>query len=136
MHDMGGKVDSGVRQLASVHSRGWPRNFPASAKFWRCVRCASAPDMRMAVVGSPQYFARYPKHKAPPDLTRHNCINIRLPTYGGSFAWEFEEKGQELKVRVEGQLVFNNVAMHLDAALQDWPTCPKTWCIRTSRRVD
>lgn len=76
------------------------------------------PDMRMAVVGSPQYFARHPKPKAPHDLTGHNCINIRLPTYGGAFAWEFEKKGKELKVRVEGQLVFNNIAMRLDAALQ------------------
>jgi len=76
------------------------------------------PDVRMAVVGSPAYFARHPRPKTPRDLTRHNCINIRLPTYGGIFPWEFEKKGQELKVRVEGQLVFNNIAMRVDAALQ------------------
>lgn len=76
------------------------------------------PDMRMAVVGSPEYFAQYPKPKIPRDLMQHNCINIRLPTYGGIFPWEFEKKGQELKVRVEGQLVFNNIAMRLEAALK------------------
>ncbi|AZD66464.1 DNA-binding transcriptional regulator, LysR family [Pseudomonas chlororaphis] len=76
------------------------------------------PDMRMAVVGSPAYFARYPKPKVPSDLMQHNCINLRMPTYGGIFSWEFEKKGQELKVRVEGQLVFNNIAMRLDAALK------------------
>jgi Transcriptional regulator len=76
------------------------------------------PDVRMAVVGSPDYFARHPRPKTPRDLTRHNCITIRLPTYGGIFAWEFEKKGEELKVRVEGQLVFNNIAMRLDAALK------------------
>ncbi|MGY4816775.1 LysR family transcriptional regulator [Pseudomonas chlororaphis subsp. piscium] len=76
------------------------------------------PDMRMAVVGSPEYFARYPKPKVPSDLMQHNCINLRMPTYGGIFSWEFEKKGQELKVRVEGQLVFNNIAMRLDAALK------------------
>jgi DNA-binding transcriptional LysR family regulator len=76
------------------------------------------PDVRMAVVGSPAYFARHPRPRTPRDLIRHNCIAIRLPTYGGIFPWEFEKKGEELKVRVEGQLVFNNIAMRLDAALK------------------
>ena len=76
------------------------------------------PDLRMAVVGSPAYFQRHPKPKSPHDLTQHNCITIRLPTHGGVFAWEFEKKGQELKVRVEGQLVFNNIALRLGAALE------------------
>ncbi|EJM11740.1 transcriptional regulator [Pseudomonas sp. GM18] len=76
------------------------------------------PDMRMAVVGSPEYFSRHPKPKVPSDLMQHNCINLRMPTYGGIFSWEFEKKGQALKVRVEGQLVFNNIAMRLDAALK------------------
>ncbi|MCS3744615.1 DNA-binding transcriptional LysR family regulator [Xanthomonas arboricola] len=76
------------------------------------------PDLRMAVVGSPAYFRHHPKPKSPHDLTRHNCITIRLPTHGGIFAWEFEKKGQELKVRVEGQLVFNNIALRLGAALE------------------
>ncbi|EIL93149.1 LysR family transcriptional regulator [Rhodanobacter fulvus Jip2] len=76
------------------------------------------PEVRMAVVGSPDYFARHPRPRTPRDLLRHNCIAIRLPTYGGIFPWEFEKKGQELKVRVEGQLVFNNIAMRLDAALK------------------
>jgi DNA-binding transcriptional LysR family regulator len=72
----------------------------------------------MAVVGSPDYFRHHPKPKSPHDLTRHNCITIRLPTLGGIFPWEFEKKDQELKVRVEGQLVFNNIAMRLTAALE------------------
>lgn len=76
------------------------------------------PDMRMAVVGSPEYFARHPQPVIPRDLMLHNCINIRMPTYGGIFPWEFEKNGEELKVRVEGQLVFNNIAMRLGAALQ------------------
>jgi DNA-binding transcriptional LysR family regulator len=60
------------------------------------------PDMRMAVVGAPSYFARRPKPKQPRDLTAHRCINLRLPTFGGLYAWEFEKRGHELKVRVEG----------------------------------
>jgi DNA-binding transcriptional LysR family regulator len=75
------------------------------------------PEMRMAVVGSPDYFARHPRPETPQDLTAHNCINIRLPTYGGLFPWEFDKDGREIKVRVEGQLVFNNIAMRLSSAL-------------------
>ncbi|RWP01251.1 MAG: LysR family transcriptional regulator [Mesorhizobium sp.] len=75
------------------------------------------PDMRMAVVGSPAYFAKWPKPRTPQDLTTHNCINLRLPTYGGLYAWEFEKAGRELKVRVEGQLVFNTAALRMNAVL-------------------
>jgi DNA-binding transcriptional LysR family regulator len=76
------------------------------------------PDMRMAVVGSPAYFAQHPKPLIPNDLTAHNCINLRMPTHGGLYVWEFEKSGQELQVRVEGQLVFNTITMRLEAALQ------------------
>lgn len=76
------------------------------------------PDMRMAVVGSPAYFRERPAPQAPQDLTEHNCINMRLPTYGGLFAWEFEKNGRELKVRVDGQLTFNTIRQRLDSALQ------------------
>jgi DNA-binding transcriptional LysR family regulator len=75
------------------------------------------PDMRMAVVGAPSYFARRKQPRTPQDLTAHDCINLRLPTYGGLYAWEFEKGGRELKVRVEGQLVFNNIALRVNAAL-------------------
>jgi len=75
------------------------------------------PDFRMAVVGAPSYFTRRSRPKKPQDLTAHDCINLRLPTYGGLYAWEFEKHGRELKVRVEGQLVFNGSAPMLKAAL-------------------
>jgi DNA-binding transcriptional LysR family regulator len=75
------------------------------------------PDMRMAVVGAPSYFARRPRPRKPQDLIAQDCINLRLPTYGGLYAWEFEKRGRELRVRVEGQLVFNNLALRLNAAL-------------------
>ncbi|MFT4252652.1 MAG: LysR family transcriptional regulator, partial [Caulobacter sp.] len=76
------------------------------------------PDMRMAVVGSPAYFATRPRPLTPQDLTDHNCINVRLPTYGGLFAWEFEKDGRELKVRVDGQVTCNTLDQRLDSALQ------------------
>jgi len=75
------------------------------------------PDFSMAVVGAPSYFARRSRPRKPQDLTAHECISLRLPTYGGLFAWEFEKRGRELKVRVEGPLVFNNIALRLHAAL-------------------
>jgi len=75
------------------------------------------PDIRMAVVGAPSYFEKRQRPKTPQDLTIHNCINLRLPTYGGLYAWEFEKNGREMKVHVEGQLVFNNIALRLNAAL-------------------
>lgn len=75
------------------------------------------PDVRFAVVGAKSYFAKRSPPKTPQDLIGHNCINLRLPTYGGLYAWEFEKDGRELKVRVEGQLVFNGIFQVLDAAL-------------------
>jgi DNA-binding transcriptional LysR family regulator len=50
-------------------------------------------------------------------LTSHNCVNLRLPTQGGLYAWEFEEGKHQLKVHVEGQLVFNATAQMISAAL-------------------
>jgi len=76
-----------------------------------------APDLRMAVVGSPTYFSRRPQPHTPQDLAAHDCINLRLPTYGRLLAWEFERDGHELKARVEGQLVFNSGTQILRAAL-------------------
>jgi DNA-binding transcriptional LysR family regulator len=76
------------------------------------------PDMRMAVVASPAYFVGRPVPLTPQDLTEHNCINMRLPTYGGLFPWEFEKDGREVKVRVDGQLIFNTLRQRLDSALQ------------------
>ena len=48
-------------------------------------------------------------------LAHHRCINLRLPTAGGLYAWELEQGGRELRVRVEGQMAFNNVGMMLRA---------------------
>lgn len=75
------------------------------------------PDMRMAAVAAPSYFAGRARPWRPEDLTAHACINLRLPTHGGLYAWEFEKDGRELKVWVGGQLVFNTEALLLQAAL-------------------
>ena len=109
-------IDYGLTDIVAENFDAGIRLGEQVAKDMIAVRVG--PDMRMAVVGSPDYFSRHPRPKAPHELTGHNCITIRLPTYGGIFAWEFEKKGKELKVRVEGQLVFNNIAMRLDAVLK------------------
>ena len=76
-----------------------------------------APDLKMAVVGAPAYFKQHAAPLTPHDLTAHNCINLRLTTYGGLYAWEFEKDGQALNVRVQGQLVYNSSRPMLRAAL-------------------
>jgi DNA-binding transcriptional LysR family regulator len=75
------------------------------------------PELRMTVAGSPGYFERNPKPNTPHELTQHNCINLRLPTLGGLYAWEFERDGRPVNVRVEGQFVCDDVPMIIDAAL-------------------
>jgi DNA-binding transcriptional LysR family regulator len=76
------------------------------------------PEIRFVVVGTPGYFANHAPPVVPQDLVDHVCVNLRLATFGGLYAWEFEKDGQELKVRVEGQLVFNNIFHVLDAVLE------------------
>ncbi|WKV85879.1 LysR family transcriptional regulator [Pseudomonas sp. B24_DOA] len=75
------------------------------------------PPLRMAVVASPGYFARHPAPQHPRELAAHRCIDIRFPTYDGVDAWEFERQGKKLKVRVDGQLVFNSTVHIADAAV-------------------
>ncbi len=108
-------VDYGLTDIVAERYDAGVRLGEQVAKDMIAVRIG--PDMRMAVVGAPAYFDRQPKPQAPAELTDHNCINLRLPTYGGVYAWEFEKEGREVKVRVEGQLVFNNAQLRLNAAL-------------------
>jgi DNA-binding transcriptional LysR family regulator len=108
-------IDYGLTDIVAERYDAGVRLGEQVAKDMIAVRIG--PDMRMAVVGAPSYFARRPRPKRPQDLTAHDCINLRLPTYGGVYAWEFEKNGREMKVHVEGQLVFNNLALRLNAAL-------------------
>ncbi len=75
------------------------------------------PDFRMAVAASPAYLAGRTPPVVPQDLAEHRCVNLRLPTHGGLYAWDFEKDGQALTVRVQGQTVFNNTFLMLQAAL-------------------
>ena len=109
-------VDNGLTDIVAARFDAGVRLGEQVAK--DMVAVPIGPEMRMAVVGAPGYFAGRPKPRAPQDLTAHRCINLRMPTAGGLYAWEFEKDGRELKVRVEGQLVVNTAALALRAALE------------------
>jgi DNA-binding transcriptional LysR family regulator len=108
-------VESGLTDIVAQRFDAGVRAGEQVAKDMIAVRIG--PDMRMAVVGAPSYFRKRSEPKRPQDLIGHNCINLRLPTRGGLYAWEFEKGARELRVRVEGQLVFNGTFQMLDAAL-------------------
>ncbi|WFU22073.1 LysR family transcriptional regulator [Bradyrhizobium sp. CB1717] len=110
-------IDYGLTNIVAQQVDAGIRPGELVAKDMIAVRVS--PDLRMAVVGSPSYFVARKRPRIPQDLTHHNCLNLRLPTHGGSlYAWEFEKGGRELNVRVDGQLVFNSAGLLLDGALK------------------
>jgi DNA-binding transcriptional LysR family regulator len=110
-------IDYGLMNIVAEQYDAGIRPGELVAKDMIAVRVG--PDLRMAVVGAPSYFAERKRPRTPQDLTRHNCINLRLPTHGGSFyTWEFEKNGRDVNVRVEGQLVFNGAGAMLSAAVK------------------
>jgi DNA-binding transcriptional LysR family regulator len=108
-------VDYGLRDIVAERYDAGVRSGEQIAKDMIAVRIG--PDLRVAVVGAPSYFANRSRPKTPRDLTAHTCINLRLPTYDSVYAWEFEKGGREMKVHVEGQLTFNNLLLRIGAAL-------------------
>lgn len=108
-------VDYGLTDIVTERYDAGVRLGEQVAKDMIAVRIG--PDLRMAVVGSRSYFERRKRPQTPRDLTAHECINLRLPTYGGLYTWEFEKNNREVKVHVDGQLVFNNIALRQNAAL-------------------
>ncbi|CDZ55020.1 LysR family transcriptional regulator [Neorhizobium galegae] len=89
------RFDAGVR-LGEIVSQGM-------------IAARISPEQRMIVIGSPDYLERNPAPITPQDLTRHQCINLRLPTRGGLYAWEFEKDGEDMRVRVDGQMTCNGI---------------------------
>jgi DNA-binding transcriptional LysR family regulator len=108
-------IDDGLTDIVAERYDAGIRSGETVAKDMIAVRIG--PDMRMTVVGAPAYFANRALPETPQDLTVHRCINLRLPTLGGLYAWEFEKDGRELRVHVDGQLAFNATTPMLDAAL-------------------
>ncbi|MYN06305.1 LysR family transcriptional regulator [Pseudoduganella aquatica] len=108
-------VENGLTDIVAARYDAGVRLGDQVAKDMIAVKISG--PIRMAVVASPAYLATRPAPQTPHDLTQHNCINIRLPTLGGLYPWEFEMDGRELKVRVEGQLIFNTLGQRLHAVL-------------------
>src|SRR6184192_2304057 len=108
-------VDYGLTDIVAQRYDAGVRWGEQVAKDMIAVRIG--PDLRMAVVGAPSYFATRSPPRKPQDLTDHNCINLRLPSHGGLYPWEFEKSRRKLNVRVEGQLVLNSAPQMVNAAL-------------------
>jgi DNA-binding transcriptional LysR family regulator len=98
-----GRFDAGVRLGESIEKD--------------MVAVRIGPDWRMCAVASPVYLAKYGVPATPYELQNHRCINMRLPTLGGLYSWEFSKDGKDIRVKVEGQLIFNNLVSRIDAVL-------------------
>jgi DNA-binding transcriptional LysR family regulator len=109
-------IDSGLTDIVTDQFDAGVRLGEALAKDMVAARIG--PDLRMALVGSPSYFEQHPIPKIPQDLAQHNCINLRLRSAGGMYAWELEQGDREVRVRVEGQMSCNNTATIVRAALR------------------
>jgi len=108
-------IDGGLTDIVAQRFDAGVRLGEQVAKDMIAVRIG--PDMRMAVVAAPSYLATRPTPRTPHDLTAHDCVNLRLSTAGGLYAWEFEKAGRELKVRVDGRLTFNDAGLAVAAAV-------------------
>jgi len=108
-------IDSSLTDIVSERFDAGVRLGEALAKDMVAVRIG--PELRMAIVGSPAYLAKNPAPITPQDLAAHRCINLRMLSGGGLYAWELEKDERELRVRVEGQLAFNNTNMIVRAAV-------------------
>jgi DNA-binding transcriptional LysR family regulator len=107
-------VDSGLLDIVAERFDAGVRLGEQVARDMVAVRIS--PDLRMATVAAPAYLAQRGVPRNPHELADHACINLRLPTYGGFYAWEFEKDGREIRVRVAGQISFNNPEMLIVAA--------------------
>lgn len=108
-------IETGLTDIVADRFDAGIRLGEAIAKDMIAVRIG--PDMRMAVVGTPAYFQGRKKPRIPHDLAEHQCINFRFPSSGGLYAWEFEKRGREVRVRVDGQLIFNGVEIVYEAVM-------------------
>lgn len=108
-------IDSGFTDIVSDRFDAGVRLGEALAKDMIAARIG--PELSMAVVGSPEYLAKHPAPRTPQDLAGHRCINLRLKSAGSYYAWELEQDGREIRVRVEGQFATDNVNMVRRAAI-------------------
>ena len=107
-------VDAGLRDIVADRFDAGVRLGEQVQKDMVSMRIG--PDLRLAVVAAPAYFERHGRPATPHELMRHNCINLRFPTLGGLYVWEFEKDGREVNVRVDGRLTFNETRLIIRAA--------------------
>jgi len=108
-------ADNGLIDIAADRFDAGVRLGESVAQDMIAVRIS--PDIRFTVVATRRYFAEHAVPQKPEDLLEHNCINLRLPTHGSLWAWEFEKDGRPINLRVEGQLIYNSIYDCLDAAI-------------------
>ncbi|WOI10008.1 LysR family transcriptional regulator [Thalassospira lucentensis] len=108
-------IDNGFRNIVEDGFDAGVRLGESVEKDMIAVRIG--PDWRMIAVASPDYLAENGMPQHPQDLLKHNCINMRQERLGGLYTWEFEKDGNEINVRVDGQMTFNNSYAMMDAAL-------------------
>ncbi|MDF3835530.1 LysR family transcriptional regulator [Cupriavidus basilensis] len=108
-------IDPGITDIVAERYDAGVRFGDQVAKDMTAVQIT--PDIRMAIVGAPSYLDKHPPPKTPPDLTHHDCINMRFSIRGGVYAWELKKGKRNLQVRVEGAWTFNCIYPVLDAAL-------------------
>lgn len=111
-------IDNGFRNIVEEGFDAGVRLGESVEKDMVAVRIG--PDWRLVAIGSPDYFRRHPPPRHPQELMQHNCINRRQSRTGGLYAWEFEKDGEEVRVRVDGQLTFNTSEAMVDAALEGY----------------
>jgi DNA-binding transcriptional LysR family regulator len=111
-------IDNGLRNIVEDGFDAGVRLGESVEKDMVAVRIGA--DWRLVAVASPEYLAKHAHPKHPHDLLAHNCINMRQARAGGLYGWEFEKDGQELRVRVSGQLTFNNSYVMIDAAVNGY----------------
>jgi DNA-binding transcriptional LysR family regulator len=111
-------IDNGFRNIVEEGFDAGVRLGESVEKDMVAVRIG--PDWRLVAVGSPDYFRRHPPPRHPQELMQHNCINRRQSRTGGLYAWEFEKDGEEVRVRVDGQLTFNTSEAMVDAAMEGY----------------
>ncbi len=114
-------IDSGLTDIVAERFDAGVRLGEALAKDMIAARIG--PDLRMAVVGSPAYLRERPAPQTPHDLAEHRCINMRMLSAGGLYAWELEKGDRDVRVRVEGQLTFDNSQMIVRAAVAGFGLC-------------
>lgn len=108
-------VNDGFIDIVGEHFDAGVRLGESISKDMIAVRIG--PDWRFVVVGTPDYFARRSPPEHPGELTNHQCINLRMASAGGLYAWEFEKDGREFEVRVAGQAIFDSIFPVLHAAV-------------------